>query len=247
MDRMPDITTKDAQQSLLGVWGIELAEMAAVRRADANAVKALLSTPVDRFRPSYGRVTENHPRQCVFIATVNPNGGGYLQDETGARRFWPVLCGAAWPENRRADARAVAAIRNQLWAEAVERYRAGEKWFIEDHELERAQAEAAAERFDTDEWQTAVQEFIAGQPFVQMRDILTRLRLDFKDQTQAAQNRVARILTTLGWTRRIKRIGGVVCRVYYPPATGAKVVSLTDTGAAESGVVITESLANLMG
>jgi predicted P-loop ATPase len=248
MDRMPEIATKDAQQALQGVWGIELAEMAAVRRSDANAVKAMLSTPVDRFRASYGRVTEDHPRQCVFIATVNPNGSGYLQDETGARRFWPVLCGATWPPGRKADVRAVTAVRGQLWAEAVRRYRSGEKWYLETAALEAEQAAAAAERYDRDEWQDTIAETIAGEPFARMRDLFQRLRIDHRDQTPSAQLRISRILQVLGWKRASRKIDGTVVRVYLPPSTGAKVVAFPAPVDGEGvNPVNQETLANLMG
>lgn len=36
-------------------------------------------------RPSYGRVVESHPRQCIIIATVNGERG-YLRDITGNRQ-----------------------------------------------------------------------------------------------------------------------------------------------------------------
>jgi predicted P-loop ATPase len=50
-----------------------------------------MSTSDDKYRPSYGKVVESHPRQCIVVATVNGERG-YLRDITGNRRFWIVKC-----------------------------------------------------------------------------------------------------------------------------------------------------------
>jgi len=95
-DHMPDLGSKDAMEHLQGVWIIELAELSSLSRVEAGRIKAFLSTPSDRFRPSYGRATANHPRQCGFAGSINPGGSGYLPDETGNRRFWCVKCAVDW-------------------------------------------------------------------------------------------------------------------------------------------------------
>ena len=85
-----DMRGKVAAEKLQGNWIIEIEEMAGMRKADMDTLKAFLSTLNDRYRPPYGRVPENHPRQCVFIGTINSNNRGFLRDPSGDRRYWPV-------------------------------------------------------------------------------------------------------------------------------------------------------------
>lgn len=118
-DGLPDLHSKDASLHLAGVWLVELAELAALRRTETEAMKAFLTRPLDRFRPPFGRRAVDVPRQCVFIATTNECQ--YLRDPTGNRRFWPIRCGPI-------DLAALERDRDQLWAEALHRFQAGEAW-----------------------------------------------------------------------------------------------------------------------
>jgi predicted P-loop ATPase len=216
LDRLPDLHNKDAVQVLLGKMFVELAEMDALHRSDAAAVKAFLTTHVDTFRPSYGRVAADHPRQCVFIATVNPGGSGYLRDETGARRFWPVTCSA-----QRVDIAAVQGARDQLWAEALHRYQAGEAWWLDTPELEAAQTAGAAERYDHDEWQTRLTDGLAGRAAATMADAFEVLGIPPREQTMALQKRLGAALRMIGRQRVDRRHAGVVRRLWVDPAQDA--------------------------
>src|SRR3712207_6929356 len=54
-----------------------------------RSLRSFISTQDDKFRASYGRNVQSHPRQCVMIGTTNSTEG-YLNDVDGGRRFWPV-------------------------------------------------------------------------------------------------------------------------------------------------------------
>jgi predicted P-loop ATPase len=135
-DRLSHVASKDAAIEIAGVWLVEIAEMDALTRASSSAMKAFLTRRFDRFRPPWARHLIRLQRQSVFAGTINPPIGGYLKDATGARRFWPVACGGV------IDRDGIERDRDQLWAEAAHRFKAGEKWWLETPELE---ALAAAE------------------------------------------------------------------------------------------------------
>ncbi len=80
---------KSGAEKLQGFWIVEIGELAGMKKADIDKVKAFLSTSDDKYRHSYGKVVESHPRQCIIIATVNGERG-YLRDITGNRRFWTI-------------------------------------------------------------------------------------------------------------------------------------------------------------
>jgi predicted P-loop ATPase len=121
-----DMKDKTAPEKLQGNWLLELSEMAGIKKMDVEIVKSFASRIDDKYRPSYGRVVESHPRQCIIIGTTN-NDGGFLRDVTGNRRFWPVRVtgeGAKRPWDLGETEVA------QIWAEAVAYFYAGEELYL---------------------------------------------------------------------------------------------------------------------
>ena len=222
-DHLPDIGTKDSMLQLQGVWILEHAEMSGLSKADAKAVKSFVATQTDRYRSPFGKVTEDHPRQCVFGGSMNPLSVGYLQDETGNRRFWPVLCGEGWDAYRQIDAAALAGARDQLWAEAVVRYNKGETWYLETAEAEADQAESASLRAAEDVWHSKVEKFVAGKTGICMEEILAVcLQRSTESWTQSDQMRVGKIMSMLGWQKKAVRISGGREKRYFPPESKAE-------------------------
>lgn len=152
---LTDMDDKTGAEKLQGYWVIEIGELAGMKKADVEKVKGFLSTTDDKYRPSYGRVVESHPRQCVVIATVNGERG-YLRDITGNRRFWIIKC------RQKEQARKWSFTkeeRDQIWAEAAALWRGGEKLYLEDTELPAAEA-LQREAMELDERQGIVEEYL---------------------------------------------------------------------------------------
>ena len=152
-DGLPNIHDKDAMQHLQGMWLIEIGELSALRKSEVEDVKRFVTSKTDKFRPAYGRNMVESRRTSVFAATTNAET--YLKDPTGARRFWPIRCGQIDLDGLRRD-------RDQLFAEAVTRYRAGERWWLDGaEELALAKDETDA-RQDRDAWHDQVAQFANG-------------------------------------------------------------------------------------
>jgi predicted P-loop ATPase len=217
-DDMRDIDGKDAQQKLQGAWVIELGEMSAMnaRGATSESTKSFLTVRKDRFRPAYGRRVKTIERECVFVGTTNQRE--FLRDETGARRFWPVLC-------QRVDEEWIKENRDQLWAEAVERLRRGERHWIEDAALMAHAKAEQADRYEADPWDEIVGRYLDGRQgsetdeVVTVQDILAdAFEMKVAHMDQRAKNRVVRALKVAGWKPERASLAGRTTRYYVPGA-----------------------------
>ena len=132
---LTDMDDKSGAEKLQGFWAVEIGELAGMKKADIEKVKAFLSTCDDKYRPSYGRVVESHPRQCIIIATVNGERG-YLRDITGNRRFWIIKL---HQKKQKKTWNFTPEFRAQFWAEAKEIWKSGEKLYLEGDVLAEAE------------------------------------------------------------------------------------------------------------
>ena len=221
-DHLPDISSKDAALQLMGVWLLEVAEMDKMHRADVSRVKSFISTAVDRLRKPFGRVAEDFPRQTVIAASVNPGSQGYLQDETGNRRFWPVAVGVGWADHRQVDIPALIAARPQIWAEAQHLYAAGAPWWLDTDDLEASQRITAGKRFAEDVWTDQVRDYVAELDEVGISDILRGcLSIPVERWNDITMKRVGRILRAEGWDKRRGRRNGKLA-VFFTTRTGCR-------------------------
>src|SRR5215813_8993918 len=203
-DRLSHISGKDAIIETAGVLIVEIAEMHALTKATTSATKSFLTRRYDRFRPPWGKHPVTLPRQSVFAGSINPTVGGYLKDPTGARRFWPVACRGM------IDRDGLEKVRDQLWAEAVQQYKADAPWWLETPELEALATAEQAARYAVDAWEAPIREWLGDRIDVGIWDVLEHaLGLAPEHWTQSAQKRVVNILTRLGFAqRRLRTLEG---------------------------------------
>ena len=201
-DTTLDIGDKDAFLARAGVWIYEIGELSALQGREAEPVKAFLTSRTDRFRPPYGRNIVHRDRQGVFVGSTNASE--FLDDPTGARRFWPVRAGAVDLEGVKRD-------HVQLWAEAMEVYQTGKErwWFTAEEEKHLNTVRDEYQRADS--WQEAIVDWLSGQMGgVTIREVLSEaLHLDLREQTKAATMRAAAIVAGSGWRKRRVMIGAV--------------------------------------
>lgn len=135
-DSLKTFEGKEAEELIQGKWIVEIAELQAFNRVDVNRIKQFLSKVDDQYREAYGRNVKNQVRRSIFFGTTNDHE--YLHDPTGNRRFWPV------------DARPDYATKSvfsdltdseidQIWAEAVMRWRTGEPLYLSKEMEEEAE------------------------------------------------------------------------------------------------------------
>jgi putative DNA primase/helicase len=206
-----DFSHKDAYAQMQGIWVYELAELGGMRARDAETIKAFLAAGVDRFRPPYARNVVELTRQNVFVGSTNEDE--FLDDPTGARRFWPVRVGEV-------DLEAVKADRDQLWAEVYEEMTPGVGrprppwWLSPEEDAELADDQVVYTRGDpwgdiVAAWTSPAHVTDIGVTAADIRDGVTVahvlgavLAIDVGQQHKAAAMRVAGILTRLGWRKK---------------------------------------------
>lgn len=213
-DIVIDAHNRDTVDAMRGAWFIEFSEMEVSRRAEAQALKAFITRTTDRCRLAYMQFTFDYPRSCIFIGTINPDAmGEYLSDATGNRRFWPVGCSIIRMEALRAD-------RDQLFAEAVARYKKGEAYHIEDkHVLQEAMAEQE-KRQTTEPWTDMVMEYLETNEMAQahglvvVKDVwLYGLRGSEAGFNKTQAHKIGNILRSLGYHYGIHRHPTLKCPV----------------------------------
>ena len=133
-DSLNDLQSKDSYEALRGYWILEIAELQALNKSEIAGAKKFISKKVDSFRVSYGRRTQDFPRQCIFFGTTNEKI--FLKDKTGNRRFYPLSCSFERRQKSVFEEKNMDYEIDQIWAEALVAWNNGESIWI-GYEMEQ--------------------------------------------------------------------------------------------------------------
>lgn len=207
-----DLTNKDSMSAIRGKWLHEFSEMGSIARVESMRQKSFLSRQIDEFRPTYGRREIRCPRQLVFSGTTND--WQWQKDPTGGRRFWPVEV------KGEIDTDGLAGARDQLFAEAVAAFDAGERFWPTAQEQRDLFDPEQLKREAEDAFVDPIHDWIEGLSRAEftLNDVLQdALKLDAGRMTRDVMTRVGMLLKKLGCTR-LERRNGVSRFVYVLPA-----------------------------
>lgn len=183
---------------------VEFQELAKLGSREIEEVKTWMSIEKDMIRLPYGHDVEMYDRQFIMAGTTNESH--YLKDDTGNRRFWPVKCGNI-------DIAALTHDREQLWAEAVWRYKNKAQWWIENSSPIFAKAQIEQDlRYIEDLWAQPIENYVDWKMFVTVPEILLHFKIDIAEQNKGHQQRVVGVLKRLGYKPKTRRVGGKVSR-----------------------------------
>lgn len=152
---LTDMKDKSGAEKLQGFLILELGEMAGMKKVDIETIKSFLSRTDDIYRPSYGRVIESHPRQCIVVGSTNAENG-FLRDITGNRRFWPVNVSS---DSTKKSWQMTEEDVSQIWAESIYLYAQGERLYLEGKDAKVAE-EKQRQAMETDERQGLVEDYL---------------------------------------------------------------------------------------
>jgi hypothetical protein len=203
---------KEIIERTLGKWIIEASDLVGGRKADRDHLKSMLSRQIDGpARMAYAHNPVERPRQFIIIGTTNT--AEYLADSTGARRFWPVKV-------QRFDVVGLTKDRDQLWAEAVVRERAGESIRLPE-ELWTAAGEHQEQRREVDAWEDILSHFIAeleptssGRQQAPADNLWTAIGVAPERRDRAGAKRISEIMQRFGFARTNVYIEGRVVTGY---------------------------------
>lgn len=213
-DALGDIGSKDDLMVLHRSWVMEWGEIDRITsRKEAAEVKSFLSQAVDLFRVPYGKATEAFPRRGIIVGSTN-RSTGFLQDETGNRRFWVIP--TTRTESDPIDTGTLAAERDAIWAAAVHAYRAGDP----SHLLPELSRQVAAENESylvANPWEPAILAWLntpKPDDITTERILTEAIQKPIDRQKRSDQMAVADILRKFGYDRRKRRIDGIPTWIY---------------------------------
>lgn len=206
-----NIADRDTILSCQGKWLVEVEELSALNKADADALKTAISRSSDPITKKYEPDARLYQRSFTLIGTTNKDE--FLNDPTGSARYWVVEVGQI-------DLAKLEALREQIWAEADFLARSGMSNELDADE--RSKLEARNAGFVTEHpWELEVSSFLSGkEEIANATEVLCHLMKG--DMTKAdvrLRNHVTGIMRQLGCQNVQRWRHGKNVRVWTVPAS----------------------------
>lgn len=197
----------DDQRTMTTRWLWEVSELGgSMRRSDRDSLKAFITTQEITYRKPYGKFAITKPALCSLVGTLNDDA--FLDDPTGHRRFLPAVITGIDHRYSQIDV-------NQVWAQLVTRYQAGES-----PELTPAERQALAKTHEQHEIENPLDTYVQmyfdidpGNDDRRMHTaaIIDRLRafdVSLPNDLRVAGRVVSEILTAHGLESKTMKIDG---------------------------------------
>jgi predicted P-loop ATPase len=242
--------SREVQEHLAAVWIHENAELAGMKKAEVETVKAFASRQVDRARPAFGHFLTKQPRHSIEVGTTNSDE--YHQSQTGNRRFWGMKV------LKSIDLEKLQRDRLLLWGEAAHNQSKGESLTIDEAMWPDAGVEQEKRRvkhpwedilakipnmIEKKQWDDEQERYTVTEtiPIIHIEDgkecvasavILTHvLELPKAYQTPNHSMRLAEVMKRLGWERNDGNkitINGEQVRGYFRPVEWTEAKGFTN-------------------
>lgn len=202
---------KDILGAVASGWIVNVEELFD-SRVNLRELKSMISSTVDTWRKPYHREMSSQPKRCVLVGTTDAEAD-FLDDMAGYRRFLIVECG-----KEKFDLNLFETIRDQLFAEAYQRYLTTPNWYQLSDESVQESKETSSNWEVEDTWKEPINEYLADKDTTTMLDVCTNaLFVSPTLQDPRITKRVHRIIMSLGFERvkiRTKETSSGRLRVY---------------------------------
>lgn len=177
-----------------GTLIIEFAELDGMNKTSINTVKAWITRQEETYLRKFSNERVRRPRQFVLSGTTNEDT--WLIDSTGNKRFWPVRCTSI-------DNKSLKLVKNQIWAEAVARYKAGEQWWLEDtNPVYDLAKEEQSYRLTADSWADVLLPKIKTKDFITTTDVYEYLGIPITHRNKDTEVRIRGIMRGFGFEHK---------------------------------------------
>lgn len=215
----------DLARLMRGKLIVELGELKGLRARQVEHVKAFITRQYEEWTPKFREMNTRYARRCIFFGSTNREE--FLADDTGNRRWLPF-------DACECDPNGVAAIRDQLWAEARELFKARGVIWQEAEQLARAEHGRYVVH---EEWEEAVRRWVDEEyqicddkgevqyettprqtPFTAVAALVGAVGFSLQDvaKNKGLKDRMACTLKAIGFAANRKYVGGDRGRYYSP-------------------------------